>query len=624
MQISKKQLNDLHQRFIGEKLTEYDNWSKLSTIGVGRGKCVTIEPSSVETLIKILKYTKQNNINVLPLGAGSNTIGTDISNTFLIIKLTNPIFKQITIKNDLVTSGAGIKLPSLIKQCAEYNLGGIAELAGIPGNLGGSIRTNAGRSGICIFDVIEKIKGYKFDGSIWEHSSEKINSIYRYSDIPKDVIITELILKLKKEEKDAILSKVNTFTKERNSIYPKKRNAGCIFKNPSSGHGAGKLIDLSGCKNIQLNSLKVSNMHANFIINESNSSTSSEKDFLELTMHVRKKVYNFSGIYLIPEVYFVNNSTHDQLLKSPTPLTVAILKGGECRERAVSLESASNVADALRKAGYIVKEYDITSPKLPEEAKHCNVVFPVLHGGFGENGEIQKKMEEIGIPFVGCGSKTSSIAIDKTKSKDVFRKLRIPTPKDSVIDEAETNFPENLSLPVVVKPPQEGSTFGITIVRKMSEWLPALKKAAIDPSEKILIEEYIDNIELTAGVFNGIPLPLVHISYPGEMYDYDAKYTHNTGETLYISPPNPNIIPKKIQDDIQKTAVKIYDHINAKHLLRIDILLDKRNMIPYFLEINNIPGFTSSSLFPKAAAAVNIPYIQVCSTLVKTAFEDYN
>ena len=621
MHVSENQLLDIKKRFPTEKLTIHKDWTKLTTIGVGTGKCAVIEPSSKIELVEILKYTHLKKIQILPLGAGSNTIGTDLNKTKLIIKLTNTCFKQISIENNLVKVGAGIFLISLIKDCAEYNLGGISQLSGIPGTLGGSLRTNAGRLGICIFDFIDKLKGYKFNGTPWECSAKEITWNYRFSDIPFDVIITDVTLVLKKDEKDDVINKMEIFIKDRKDVYPNERNAGCIFKNPATGHGSGKLIDLSGCKGLTSDNLQVSNMHANFIVNRS---LSKETDFLSLAKTIRNKVYNHSGIYISPEVFFVNELSFKQLTNSPTPLKVAVLKGGDCRERPVSLESAANVSNALEEAGYIVEEFDITTPKLTADAKKCDVVFPVLHGGFGEDGTIQKFMENENIPFVGCGSDASKISIDKIKNKKLFESLKLPTPKSVVIEETETGFPKNMSLPLVVKPPQEGSTFGITIVHKMDEWLPALKKASIDPSKKILIEDYIDNYELTAGVFNGTPLPLVHISYPGEIYDYDAKYTHNTGETLYISPPDVNIIPKDIQNEIQENAVKIYNALNAKHLLRIDVLLDKKTMIPYFLEINNLPGFTSSSLFPKAAAALDIPYIQVCGTLVKLAFKEYN
>ena len=614
--IAKNRLKKISTAFPDEIISHKTPWVNLTTIGVGTGHSTVIEPTSEEKLIELLKFTYRHKIPILALGAGSNTIGTDSNNSILIIKLTNPVFKQIEIDKGKVKSGAGIKLYDLIIKCAEKDIGGIAQLAGIPGTLGGSLKTNAGRLGVCIFDVIESIEGYKTNGEKWKRNVSEIKWDYRYSDIPIDVIVTSVTLNLSQVKQKDTLAKTKKLIKERNNIYPKHRNAGCIFKNPPSGHGSGKLIDISNCKQMFIGNLEVSSKHANFIINKS---TATESNFLDLTREIRFKVFDTTGIYLEPEVFFVNKFSFQSLINSPIAKKIAVLKGGDSRERPVSLESAENVSNALREAGYIVKEFDIATPKIPKKAKSCDAVFPVLHGGFGEDGRIQANLEKRNIPFVGCNRKTSMLAINKIKTKNLFSEFNIPTPKYTVLNENNTGFPISMSLPVVVKPPLEGSTFGISIVRTMEEWLPGLKKAAIDSTKKILVEEYIDGFELTVGVFNGKPLPLVHICFPGELYDYDAKYTHATGETLYITPPNDNIIPKPIQKELQETAVKIYNLVKAKHLLRIDILLRKKDFAPYFIEINNIPGFTSSSLFPKAAAAADIPYIQLCGSLVKSA-----
>ena len=619
MSLSEIVIKNLPFMFPYDKFVSYENWSKLTTIGVGKGKVITAEPGSEENLSKLLKHCYKHNIPVMPLGAGSNTIGTDIDNHSLIIKLTAENFKQIQVSGNKVECGSGVSLFNLARTCAMHNLEGISQLAGIPGIVGGSLKTNAGRLGVSIFEFIKKIEGYKLDGTFWETEINDLYWRYRDSDLPGDVIVTKAYFEFKTGDKNHILTDIENYISERNKIYPKGRNAGCVFKNPLTGHGAGKLVDMCGCKGEATNSLSVSMEHGNFI---TNSTLASENDFLQLTKRIRTKVFNQTGIYLAPEVFFANTNSFKELINSPKVIKVLIFKGGNGRERPVSLESAANVARALRTAGYNVTEFDIKEPALPKITKDADVIFPVLHGGFGENGTLQKLMEEKNLCFVGCGSKASRLSIDKVENKKVFRKLNITTIEDAVIDEGANKFPANLKLPVVVKPPQEGSTFGISIVNKMSEWKDALKKASIDPSKKILVEKYIDSIELTAGVFNGKALPLVHIDYPGQTYDYDAKYTHQTGETLYICPPAEDTVSTDIQKGIQKNSERIYKEIGARHLLRIDVLLDKKTKIPYFLEINNMPGFTSSSLFPKAAQANGIPYIQTCATLVKTAFED--
>ena len=243
----------------------------------------------------------------------------------------------------------------------------------------------------------------------------------------------------------------------------------------------------------------------------------------------------------------------------------------------------------------------------------------MLHGGFGENGQLQKELEKFNLPYVGCCSKVSQIIIDKIKTKEFFQKNNILTPEFTVLRHGETAFPKILSLPVVVKPPTDGSTFGISIVKDMADWKQALDKASIDPTGLILIEEYIDGSELTIGILNGQALPIVHICYPGEIYDYDAKYIHECGETKYISPPDPGIFSIEFQEEIKQTAVMAYNRVNARDMLRVDLIVSDKNNLAYFIEMNSIPGFTSSSLLPKAAATADIPYIQLCGTLIQLA-----
>lgn len=314
-------------------------------------------------------------------------------------------------------------------------------------------------------------------------------------------------------------------------------------------------------------------------------------------------------------------NVNDKWLKQISkPLNVLVLKGGNSHERPVSLKSASGVSKALKDAGYHVREYDIQQPVIPDEiAKNIDVVFPVLHGGFGESGEIQTVLEKRKLKFVGSGSKASQIMIDKIKTKKIFVEAGIPTAPFAIIKDGDKTFPHNLKFPVVLKAPNEGSTFGISIAKNMEEWEKALKIASGDISGLILVEQFIDGYELTAGVLDGVSLPLVHIIPPCDFYDYDAKYTHQQGETHYITPPDTKIVPPAIQKQISELALEAYTAVGAEHMARVDVLLSKDELKPYFLELNSIPGFTASSLLPKAAAAVGISYVQLCEILVQLA-----
>ena len=618
LQINRKLIKQI-QHFFPDLHTRFNvPWSELTTLGVGDSVQLVVSPSDDLTLSRFLKFCSCENIKILPIGSGSNTVGADNIYPGIILKLTQNNFSRIRISHVHVTAGAGVRLYDFIVACAHQNLGGIEQLAGIPGVIGGSLRTNAGRLGVSIGDVIEEICGFDFNGNPWCADSKEINWRYRNSSIPNDVIVTAAIFKMKKIKSEILFSTLQENLFARKNIFPSGRNAGCVFKNPPSGHGAGKLIELSGCKGLMVGKASVSKSHANFFINNGNAT---ERDFVELAVKVRTEVLRHTGIYLNPEVFFTNPKSRDYLESHPKQLSVTLLKGGNSRERVVSLESAQSVSKALNDGGYKVIEEDIQTPDISETASKADIIFPMIHGGFGENGKIQQTLEKLKIPFIGCSSSASKIMIDKIKTKKIFNDNNIRTPDYAILESGCTEFPKHLSLPVVVKPPTEGSTFGITIVKKMNEWQTALDKASHDNSGLILVEEYIEGIELTAGILINSPLPLVQICFPGETYDFDAKYTHNSGETIYIAPPHSNCVSMRIQEEIKVTALKIFNLFNARDMLRVDLILSTETMIPYYLEINSIPGFTSSSLLPKAATAANIPYIQLCGTLVQAALK---
>ena len=593
-------------------------WKEVTTLGIGSFIKLLAEPQNDIALSSLLKYCHEERIETFHLGAGSNMVGTDEPFNGIAIRLRSNDFSKIKFGTNHVTVGAGILLYELATACADRGLGGFAQLAGIPGTLGGSLRTNAGRLGVEISDKIAEIFGFNKKGEPWFAAANELEWKYRYCSLPKDIIVTAAILKVTKTEKSKELSIINESIASRSKTYPKERNAGCVFKNPETGHGAGKLIDIAGCKELTVGGAKVSKEHGNFFVNHNNMAT--EKDFLALAIEIKNRILKKTGIYLSPEVIFANTASNEELISTPKPLNVLILKGGNSHERTVSLESAAGVSKALRDAGYIVREYDIQQPIITDEmAKDTDVVFPVLHGGFGENGEIQAECERRKLKFVGSGSKASQIIINKLKTKEIFVENNIPTAPFAILKDGEKNFPLNLKLPVVVKAPNEGSTFGVAIVKAMSEWDNALKIASGDVSGMILIEQFISGYELTAGILDGKPLPLVHICPPCDFYDFDAKYTHQQGETRYITPPDPKIVPLEIQKQVQELALKAYKATGAEHVARVDLLLSKDELKPYFLELNSIPGFTASSLLPKAAAAADIPYIQLCGILVQLA-----
>jgi D-alanine-D-alanine ligase len=244
--------------------------------------------------------------------------------------------------------------------------------------------------------------------------------------------------------------------------------------------------------------------------------------------------------------------------------------------------------------------------------RDAEVVFPVLHGGFGENGELQKILEDSKLKFVGCGSEACFWIFDKVKSKKIMLDSNLPTPPYAVFNSADAEFPETLSLPLVVKPANEGSTVGISLVSNKDVWQTALAEA-MKYDSKVLVEQYVEGVEITVGVVDGTPLPPVEIQFPGKMYDYDAKYTHSKGETRYLCPP------ERLSEELQKKAMEIaeafYKAFKVSDMVRVDMIVDTEENI-WILEGNNLPGFTPDSLLPKAAKAAGYSFTELCAKLV--------
>jgi D-alanine-D-alanine ligase len=374
------------------------------------------------------------------------------------------------------------------------------------------------------------------------------------------------------------------------------------------------MIDDSGCKGTRIGGAVISSKHGNYFINDANAT---EKDYADLMIFTMKKVFELYGIILTPEIKFINQETEKRVTTAIAPLKVLILKGGNSNERDISLQSAKEVEDALKSLGHKVRSIDI---KTLEEWREINlekgeVVFPVLHGGFGENGEIQKLFEADGVPFVGSGSSSCFLAMDKVESKKIMQQNNLPTPPFAYFDNSNAPFPENIELPIVVKPAVEGSTVGITLLKNKSKWSEALK-LALQYSDRVIAEAYISGTEITVGVLDGKPLPVVEIKYPGELFDYDAKYEHKQGETEYICPAESLSLP--IINRAQEVAVAFAESIDIRHLTRVDLIIAEDGT-PYILEANNMPGFTSESLLPKAANAAGIPFPVLCSKLAVLA-----
>ncbi|MBA4386913.1 MAG: D-alanine--D-alanine ligase [Verrucomicrobia bacterium] len=282
--------------------------------------------------------------------------------------------------------------------------------------------------------------------------------------------------------------------------------------------------------------------------------------------------------------------------------------GGPSSEREVSLRSGAAVAAGLRAAGYEVLEVDVKSGDLNLPGG-VEAVFIALHGAFGEDGTVQALLEKMRIPYTGSGPEASRRSFDKILSKKVFVGSGIPTPGYEIL---KKGMKRRMSLPLVVKPVCQGSSVGVNRVLTEPEW----DAAAADTwsfGEELLAEQYIPGRELTVGILGDKALPIVEIVAPGGWYDYKAKYTK--GASRYLVPAE---VDARVAGLCQESALKAFRVLGCSDFARVDIRMSPENEI-YVLELNNIPGFTETSLLPKAAANAGIVFAELCDRIMSMA-----
>jgi D-alanine-D-alanine ligase len=287
---------------------------------------------------------------------------------------------------------------------------------------------------------------------------------------------------------------------------------------------------------------------------------------------------------------------------------VAVLMGGVSSEREISLRSGAAIAQGLRDGGYDVEEVDIVSEEftIPDGVE---AVFVALHGRFGEDGGIQRVLVDLQLPFTGSGAESSRVAFDKILTRDQLGQHGIPVPPGEVLNCSDKR---TIPFPLVVKPPREGSSVGCHLVFAEPEWETAFADA-VQFSGEALVEEYIPGRELTVGIVDGQVLPVVEIKPAAEWYDYHAKYV--TGDTEYAVPAE---LDPDIGELLQSIALETFQCLNAEGFGRVDFRLSPQNR-PYVLELNSIPGFTATSLLPKAAQAAGIGFSELCCRIMELA-----
>jgi len=290
--------------------------------------------------------------------------------------------------------------------------------------------------------------------------------------------------------------------------------------------------------------------------------------------------------------------------------------GGLSPEREVSIVTGNSVLEAINRKGLIALPIHVDH-NIGETLKSnpIDLAFLALHGTFGEDGCIQGLLEYFKIPYTGSGVLGSALAYDKLKSKEILKFHGIPTADYEVFNKNQ-EIRRNLELPVVVKPTNQGSSLGVTVVHKEIEWKPALD-TAFAYSDEVIAEKFIEGKLLAIGM-NGItPMPIVHIRPKSGFYDYEAKYT--PGKTEYICPAD---IGENEAQRCRQTATQVLRVLKGRGFPRVDVILDAHG-IPQVLEMNTIPGMTPTSLLPMAAREMGLGFDDLVIEILKTARLDY-
>jgi D-alanine-D-alanine ligase len=294
---------------------------------------------------------------------------------------------------------------------------------------------------------------------------------------------------------------------------------------------------------------------------------------------------------------------------------VVVMMGGFSSEREISLKTGQGVVTALESKGFQVSPFDVKDGGLTGfDPMGVDAVFIALHGAFGEDGGIQERLEEFGLPYTGSGPEASRLAMDKVLAKKRFEAAGLKTPP-GVLVECLADMPDSmievskLGFPMVVKPVSEGSSIGVNLARHHAELAEAINEAA-QYQQGILIEQFIPGRELTVSILGEEPTCIIEIHSRMFLFDFESKYD---GSSKYLVPAP---IEPKQKARIQQAALTAHMSLGCRDMSRVDMRLKPDDPEPFILEVNTIPGMTATSLLPKAAAHDGLSYADLCEQMV--------
>lgn len=305
------------------------------------------------------------------------------------------------------------------------------------------------------------------------------------------------------------------------------------------------------------------------------------------------------------------------------PLRVAVLMGGKSAEREISLKSGFAVAKAMRHSGHDVFEIDTANTDLNKFAfGSFDIAFIALHGEFGEDGQVQKILEEHKIPYTGCNSRVSANAFSKKLAKDIFLNAGVPTPSFRQVHIYQTAAQierkvNQVGYPLVVKPNDQGSSIGVSLVTE-PEQLSRAMSVAFHTSNFALLETAVLGPEFSVTVFDRDVFPATQINPENQIFDFSSKYHSETSQFDFDDQ-----IDIGLQSSLNEVALKACDALGTSGLVRVDIRIDNQNR-PWVLEVNTIPGMTTTSQAPKAAEKAGLNFEELCEEILQRSLLNFN
>ena len=290
-------------------------------------------------------------------------------------------------------------------------------------------------------------------------------------------------------------------------------------------------------------------------------------------------------------------------------LKIGVLMGGDSHEKDVSISTGNEVLKALKTLNHQPNKILINGnyEDYLEQFRENDLIFNALHGGKGEDGNIQRWMEKNNIRYTGSGPLSSALCMDKANSKDFAALMGIQTPKWQLFNDPNTEIV--LIPPMIIKPNSQGSTFGLTIVEDKMQLEYAINKA-FQFGNGVIAEEYIEGREITVPILEDTVYPIIEIVPSHNIYDFKCKYT--PGMTKYICPAK---LDKKVESIIKENSKLLFNEFDCKVYARVDYIIGK-NDTPYFLEVNTLPGMTKTSLFPKSLDSAGLDFSSLVSKII--------